>query len=88
MVVLLGEKPIGKVDHFFGKIGVAVVKLSGDLKVGDKLRFKRHDSEFEQVVDSMQVDHAQVQKAKKGQDIGLKVAQPVHEGAEVFKVTE
>jgi len=83
----LAETKVGKVTHFFGKISVAVVELSAALKVGDKVKFKRADGEFEQAVDSMQIEHAQVKSAKKGQAIGMKVAQPVHEGAEVFKVT-
>ncbi len=84
----MNEKPVGKVTHFFGKISVAVVELSGPLKVGDKIKFKRHDAEeFEQVVQSMQIEHEQIKAAKKGQAIGLKTAQPVHEGAEVFKVS-
>jgi len=84
----LGETKVGKVTHFFDKISVAVVELSAPLKAGEKVKFKRHTGEeFEQVVASMQVEHAQVKSAKKGQAIGMKVAQPVHEGAEVFKVT-
>ena len=82
------ETLVGKVTHFFGKIGVAVVELSAPLKVGDKIKFKRDKEEFEQTVDSMQIEHDQIQQAKKGQAIGLKTAQPVHEGAEVYKVSE
>jgi len=85
----LADTKIGKVSHFFDKIGVAVVELSGSLKVGDKIKFKRHDGEeFEQAVQSMQIEHEQVKQAKKGQAIGLKTAQPVHEGAEVFKAAK
>ena len=78
---------VGKVTHFFGKISVAVIELSAELKVGDKIRFKKGVESFDQAVSSMQIEHAPVQKAKKGQAIGMMVAQPVHEGAEVFKVT-
>jgi len=83
----LGETNVGKVTHFFGKISVAVIELSAELKVGDKIRFKKGAESFDQAVSSMQIEHAPVQKAKKGQAIGMKVAQPVHEGTEVFKVT-
>ena len=82
------EKLIGKVTHFFGKINVAVIELSAGLKVGDKIKFKKGEEEFEQTVDSMQIEHAPILAAKKGQAIGLKTAQPVHEGTEVFKVEE
>ena len=83
----MGETNVGKVTHFFGKISVAVIELSAELKVGDKIRFKKGAESFDQAVSSMQIEHAPVQKAKKGQAIGMKVAQPVHEGTEVFKVT-
>ncbi len=82
------ETPVGKVKHFFDKISVALIELSAPIKVGDKLKFKHGDYEFEQVVDSMQIDHSQITSAKKGQAIGMKTAQPVHECAEVFKVEE
>jgi len=85
---LLGEIAVGKVTHFYGKISVAVIELSADLKIGDKIKFKRGEEEFEQTVDSMQIEHEAVQEAKKGQAIGMKTVQPVHEGAEVFKITE
>jgi len=82
----LTETPVGKVTHFFGKINVAVIELSAPLKVGDKIKFKKGEEEFEQVVDSMQIEHDQIQEAKKGQAIGMKTTQNVHEGTEVFKV--
>jgi len=83
----LAEQPIGKVTHFFDKISVAVVELTAPLKVGDKIKFKRGEEEFEQAVESMQVEHEPLQEAKKGQAIGMKTKQPVHEGTEVFKVS-
>ncbi len=84
----MGEELIGKVAHFYGKISVAVVELSGSLKVGEKIKFKRGEEEFEQTVDSMQVEHQNIQEAKAGQAVGLKTVQPTHEGAEVYRLTE
>ena len=81
----MGETPVGKVKHFFDKISVAVIELSAPIKVGDKLKFKHGNDEFEQVISSMQIEHEQIKSAKKGQAIGLKTHQPVNEGAEVFK---
>ncbi len=79
------EKPIGKVTHYFTNIGVAVVEITnGQLKVGDKIHIKGATSDFEQKIDSMQIEHESVEKAKKGQSIGLKVEQQVREGDEVF----
>lgn len=76
---------IGKVTHFFSKISVAVIKLDAPLKVGDKIKIEGHGASFEQAVDSMQVEHEQIKEAKKGMEVGMKVAQPVKEGDLVFK---
>ena len=84
----MAEALVGKVKHFFGKISVAVIELSAPIKVGDRLKFKHGSYEFEQTIDSMQIEHVPIQAAKKGQAIGMKTGQPVHEGAEVFKITE
>ena len=78
-------KPLGKVTHFFDKISVAVIKLDAALKVGDKIKFEGHGQSFEQTVDSMQVEHEQIKAAKKGQEVGMKVAQPVKAGDAVYK---
>ena len=78
-------KPIGKVTHFFDKIGVAIVKLEAALKVGEKIKFEGHGASFEQSVDSMQMEHEQVKEAKKGDEVGMKVSQPVKAGDLVFK---
>jgi len=80
-------KKVGTVTHYYGKIGVAIVKLSDTLKVGDRIKFE-NGTEFEQVVESMQVEHEQVEEAKKGEMIGLKVSQKVKEGATVYLVEE
>ena len=66
-------KEIGGITHFFDKIGVAIVDLIGGLKVGDTVRVKGNTTDFKQKVKSMQVEHEKVEKAKKGQAIGLKV---------------
>ncbi len=77
-------KKVGTVTHYFGKIGVAILKLEAPLKVGDVLKFQGHGADFEQSVSSMQVDHAEVPEAKAGGQVGMKVDQPAKEGAEVF----
>jgi len=81
-------KEIGKVTHYYGKIGVAIIELSAALKVGDKIKFQDKHAEFEQTVDSMQVEHAAVQEAKAGDVVGVQVAQKLDEGAVVSKVEE
>ena len=77
-------KQIGEITHYFGKIGVAVVKLSGKLNVGDEIVISGRGQEFEQAVSSMQVEHEQVEKAKKGESVGMKVEQAVKEGDGVY----
>lgn len=78
---------IGTVTHFYDKIGVAIVELSASLSSGDKIKFVRGGEDlFEQDVDSIQIEHEKRDTAKAGEVIGLKVAQLVKEGTEVFKV--
>lgn len=77
---------IGEITHYFSKIWVAVIKLDDTLKVGDNIKIVGGGTEFTQPVESMQIEHAQVQEAKAGESIGLKVAQKVKEGYKVYKV--
>lgn len=79
------EEPIGKVTHFFSKIGVAVIALNGDLKAGDKIKIGQGEDAFEQEVASMQVEHQEIQEAKAGQEIGLKLEKPAKVGTLVYK---
>ena len=76
---------VGHITHFFSKIGVAIVILTATLIVGDRILVKGPTTDFEQVVDSMQIEHQNVQRAESGQSIGLKVAQPVKEKDVVYK---
>jgi len=80
------EKQIGKVSHYFDNLGVAVLELTGKLKVGDKIKIAGGEVEFEQVVDSMQMERESIDKAKKGDDVGLKVSEKVRPGYKVFLV--
>lgn len=79
------EKEIGKVIHFYNKICVAIVKLTGELKVGDPIHFAGKQTDLKQTADSLQIEHAEIQKAIKGQEVGLKTSQPVREGDTVYK---
>jgi len=83
----MADVKVGYVGHYFDKISVAVVKLTADLKVGDKIKFV-HDGEdmFEQKVDSLQVDHKNVDVAKKNSEVGLKTVREVKEGFEVYRI--
>jgi putative protease len=76
---------IGRVTHFFSKINVAVIELKAPLKVGETIMIKGPNTDFEQVVDSMQIEHKNVPLAAAGQSIGLKVLQRVRETDTVYK---
>jgi putative protease len=79
------EQLVGKITHYFPKIGVAVVKLSGNLRQGDEILVKGAHSAFRQMVTSMQVEHSSIAQAASGQEIGMKVTQPVHVGDQVYR---
>jgi putative protease len=81
------EKPAGEITHFFSNISVAVIKLSSPLKIGDKIRIAGgQETDFEQKVDSMQIDHIEVKSAKKGSSIGIKVKERARDGYKIYKV--
>jgi putative protease len=79
-------KLIGEITHFFGKISVAVIKLEDTLRVGDTIKIVGGGTEFTQTVESMQIEHEQIQEAKAGESVGLKVLQKVREGYKVYKL--
>jgi putative protease len=79
------EKELGLVTHFFSKIDVAVIKLKDELNVGDKILFRGSTTNFDQIVESMQIERESVEKAKAGQSIGLKVKDKVRENDVVYK---
>ena len=80
------KKLIGKITHYFTNIGVAVIELEDTLKVGDEISVEGATTNFTQKIDSMQIEHKNVDEAKKGDSIGLKVVDRVREGDQVFKV--
>lgn len=74
------KKTVGKVIHYYDKIGVAIVELGGVLKTGDVVKFIKGDDEFEQTIDSIQIEKTSIDSAKKGDVIGVKTDSPVKEG--------
>ena len=76
---------VGHITHFFSKISVAVIELKAPLAVGDTILIKGPTTDFEQIVESMQIEHKNVQRADAGQSTGLKVAQRVREKDTVYK---
>lgn len=80
-------KKIGTVTHYYGNIGVAIVALTGKLSKGDKVKFEGgNKTEFEQTVESMQIEHKEIESAKKGDIVGMKVDEKIGEGADVYLV--
>ncbi len=82
------KQEIGKIAHFYPKISVAIVELTAALKIGDKISIEGHENVVEQTVDSMQVEHKAIEKAKKGDAVGMKTAKPVKEKDKVYLVKE
>ncbi len=81
------EEEIGRVTDYFAQIGVAGIDLTGKLKVGDTIRIGGHTTDLELVVESMQVEHEQVEAAGRGKKIGIKVQDRVRRGDRVYRVT-
>ena len=79
---------MGKVVHFYPKISVAVVEVQEEIRKGDRIAIRGKTTNFEQVVESMQIEHQPIEVAKPGQRIGLKVKERAREGDLVFKIEE
>jgi len=84
----MSDNQVGKVTHYFDRIGVAVLGLTDTIRIGDTLRFLGHSADFKQEVTSLQIEHQNVNEAKPGQDVALKVIQKVHPNDAVFRVTD
>ncbi len=84
----MAKEVVGKIVKFFPNISVGVVQVSKTIKVGDTISIEGRGKEFQQKVASMQVEHQSIPEAKPGDDIGMKVDQPVKEGDVVYKVDE
>jgi len=82
----VAEKLVGRVTHYYNRIGVAVVEVTSTIRVGDTIRIRGGIRDFEQTVDSMEIEHQNVEVATKGQSIGLKVVEKVRENDQVYKV--
>ncbi len=79
-------KPIGEVTHFYSGIGVAIVKFNKKVSSGEKIRFKGVTTDFEEIISSMQYAHKNIETAKKGQEVGIRVNQKVREGDKAYEV--
>jgi len=82
----MAEKEIGRVLTYFSQVGVAAIKLSDNLKVGDRIHIKGHTTDFEQLVESMQINKKEIKEGKEGDEIGIKVKDKTRPNDMVFLV--
>lgn len=78
------ETKVGRITHYYSKLGVGIIELSGVLRVGDEIHVKGATTDFTQKVDSLEIERSAVTQAKAGDVIGMKVAEKVREGDETF----
>ena len=79
------EKEIGEISNYFEHHHAAAIKLKSALKVGDIIHIKGGENDFEQTVESMQINHKSVESAKKGDEVGILIKEKVRKGYNVFK---
>ena len=85
----MAEQKVGEVMKFFSKVGVAAIKITeGTVQVGDRIKIKGHSTDFEDQIQSMQIENTSVQKAEAGQMIGIKVKDRVREKDIVYKIVD
>ena len=85
----MSEEEIGVITHYFEKVNVAAIEVNkGELHIGDTIHIKGHTSDFTTTIESMQIEHNQVEKATEGEAVGLKVPERVRVHDKVYKVTE
>jgi translation elongation factor EF-1alpha len=82
----MAEILIGEVIDYFAKVGVVALRLTGSLKVGDRIKIKGGEHEFEQEVESIQIDRNPVESADDGDEAGIKVSERAHKGNKVYLV--
>ncbi len=82
------EVAIGKVNDFFAQPVVAGIELTANVKVGDIIHITGHTTDLTLTVDSMQINNANVDQAKAGDNVGIKVTERVRRGDTVYKVTD
>ncbi len=79
-------KQIGEVTHYYSHLEVAIVKFKRKVSVGDTVRFKGHTTDFTETIKHMQYDHKDVEEAKSGQEVGVKVSEKVRQGDQVLEM--
>jgi putative protease len=80
------EEPVGKITHYFPQIAVAAATLSGELKVGDRVRVKGHTTDFTEAIESLEIEHQKVDRAGPGDDVAFKVSEKARPGDQLLRV--
>ena len=78
-------REVGRVSHFFGRINVAVIEVTGTISVGDQILIKGPITDIKQTIDSMEIEHEKVKQVEAGHSIGMKVNGRVRENDTVYK---
>jgi putative protease len=81
------KKLVGKVLNYYTNISVAIIELEDSLAVNNKISIEGATTKILQTVESMQIEHKAVEKANKGDSIGLKTAGRCRKGDNVFKIS-
>jgi translation elongation factor EF-1alpha len=84
----MSGKKIGEVNHFYNRIGVAVIDLVNSLQVGDRVHFLGRSTDFQQEITSMQIEHESINEAGKGQEVAVKVERRVRNHDKVFIIKD
>ena len=79
---------VGEVFHYFPRPGVAAIRVTdAEVKVGETLLFQGPSTNFDQVVDSLEVDKVKVDRVGPGQSVGIKVRDRARPGDYVYKIS-
>jgi putative protease len=82
------ESKIGHITHFYNRISVGVLDLTDKLELGDKVRILGHTTDFIQNVTSMEIEHKKVTSVGPGDEVALKVIEPVRRGDDIYKIIQ
>lgn len=82
------EEEVGRVSDFFARPVVAGIELTAPIKVGDRIHIKGHTTDLEITIDSMQINNVNVNEAKSGDSVGIKIPDRARRGDTVYKVTD
>ena len=80
------DTKVGKITHYYDKLGVGIIKLVKSLKVGQTVKISGKTTNFEQLISQMQLDHKDIKSGKKGQEVGVKLNSKVRSGDEVLAI--